>query len=121
MSSTTTSLKPFSVAIIGGGIGGLCTAIALLKYPHIDVQVYEAAPNSGEIGAGVGIAPNAQQALELIAPEARAAYDKHATGNIWPKHAKTMANYVVVSLSPPLELLDTRLIGGLSSTGRRRT
>lgn len=53
MSSTTTSLKPFSVAIIGGGIGGLCTAIALLKYPHIDVQVYEAAPTFGEIGAGV--------------------------------------------------------------------
>ena len=120
MSSTTTSLKPFSVAIIGGGIGGLCTAIALLKYPHIDVQVYEAAPTFGEIGAGVGIAPNAQQALELIAPEARAAYDKHTTGNMWPKHAKTMANYVIASLSP-LKLWDTRLIGGLSSTGRRRT
>ncbi|CAD6591824.1 MAG: hypothetical protein ASARMPREDX12_005454 [Alectoria sarmentosa] len=94
MSSATVSPKPFSVAIIGGGIGGLCTAIALLKYPHIDVQVYEAAPTFGEIGAGVGIAPNAQQALELIAPEARAAYDKHATGNMWPKHAKTLANYV---------------------------
>lgn len=98
MSSTTISPKPLSVAIIGGGIGGLCTAISLLKYPHIDVQVYEAAPTFGEIGAGVGIAPNAQQALELIAPEARAAYDKHATGNMWPKHAKTLANYVVVSV-----------------------
>ncbi|KAF6232637.1 hypothetical protein HO173_009076 [Letharia columbiana] len=109
MSSTTTSLKPFSVAIIGGGIGGLCTAIALLKYPHIDVQVYEAAPNSGEIGAGVGIAPNAQQALELIAPEARAAYDKHATGNIWPKHAKTMANYVVGEGEHEGELIHAQL------------
>ena len=97
MSSAKVSPKPFSVAIIGAGIGGLCTAIALLKYPHIDVQVYEAAPTFGEIGAGVGIAPNAQQALELIAPEARAAYDKHATGNMWPKHAKTLADYVVVS------------------------
>ncbi|CAF9942352.1 hypothetical protein IMSHALPRED_003632 [Imshaugia aleurites] len=95
MSSTTTSAQSLSVAIIGGGIGGLCTAIALLKYPHIDVQVYEAAPTFGEIGAGVGIGPNAQQALGLIAPEARAAYDKHATGNMWPKHAKTLANYVV--------------------------
>ena len=97
MSSSTTSPNPLSVAIIGGGIGGLCTALALLKYPQIDVQVYEAAPTFGEIGAGVGIGPNAQQALELIGPEARAAFDKHATGNLWPEHAKTLANFVVVS------------------------
>ncbi|KAL9063806.1 MAG: hypothetical protein Q9161_009267 [Pseudevernia consocians] len=95
MSTTTTSPKPLTVAILGGGIGGLCTAIALLKYPHIDVQVYEAAPTFGEIGAGIGIAPNAQQALELIAPEARAAFEKHATGNMWPEHAKTNSIYVV--------------------------
>ena len=97
--SSTTNPQPFSVAIIGGGIGGLCTGIALLKTPHIDVQVYEAAPTFGEIGAGVGIGPNAQQALELISPEARAAYEKYATGNMWPKHAKAFANYVVVSPS----------------------
>lgn len=93
------SPKPLSVAIVGGGIGGVCTAIALLKYPHIDVQVYEAASSFGEIGAGVSIGPNAQKALELIAPEARAAFDKHATGNMSPRHAKTMINYVVVSRS----------------------
>lgn len=102
MSSTTTSPKPLSVAIIGGGVGGLCAALALLKHPDIDVQIYEAAPTFGEIGAGVGLAPNAKQALELIGPEARAAYDKHITGNMWPKHALTMANFVVVSLHPPI-------------------
>ena len=96
MSSTTTSPQPLSVAIIGGGIGGLCTGIALLRSPHIDVQVYEAAPTFGEIGAGVGIGPNGQQALELISSEARAAYDKLATRNVWPNHAKAFANYVVV-------------------------
>ena len=98
MSSTTVSPKPFSVAIIGGGIGGVCTAIALLKYPHIDVQVYESAPSFGEIGAGLGIGANAQSALELIAPEAKAAFEKHATGNLWPKHAKTISNWGVVGL-----------------------
>lgn len=60
MSSTPTAPKLPSLAIIGGGFGGLCTAIVLLKCTHIDIQVYEAAPNFGEIGAGVGIAPNAQ-------------------------------------------------------------
>lgn len=121
MSSTITTPKPLRIAIIGGGIGGLCTAIALLKYPHIDVQVYEAAPTFGEIGASLGIAPNAQQALELIAPEARAAYDKHATGNMWPKHAKTLANYIVISLSSPVNLRHTRPNADFSSSGRRRT
>lgn len=87
------------VAIVGGGIGGICTAIGLLKYPHIDVQVYESAPNFSEIGAGVGIGPNAQQALDLVAPEARAAYDKHASGNLWPEYAKSLATFIVVSLS----------------------
>ena len=98
MSSPTTERQPLSVAIIGGGIGGLCTAIALLKYPHIDVQVYESAPTFGEIGAGVGIAYNAQRALDLIGPGARAAYEKHGTGNMWPGYAKSMGTYLVVSL-----------------------
>ncbi len=111
MSSTTVPPTPLSVAIIGGGIGGLCTAIALLKYPHIDVQVYEAAPTFGEIGAGVGIGPNAQRALELIAPEARAAYDKHATGNLWPKYAKVVQNFVVVRISSPGDVWHVGLTG----------
>ena len=89
--------KPLRVAIVGGGIGGICTAIGLLKYPHIDVQVYEAAPTFGEIRAGVGIGPNAQHALEMIAPEARVAYDKHASGNLWPAYAKSFFTFVVVS------------------------
>ena len=98
MSSSTTSPYPLRVAIVGGGIGGLCAALGLLKYPHIDVQVYEAASSFGEIGAGLGIASNAQRALELISPEARAAFDKNATTNMWPKHAKTFINYFVVSI-----------------------
>ncbi|KAL8830418.1 MAG: hypothetical protein Q9191_001447 [Dirinaria sp. TL-2023a] len=109
------SPKPLSVAIVGGGIGGVCTAIALLKYPHIDFQVYEAAPSFGEIGAGVSIGPNAQKALELIAPEARAAFDKHATGNMSPRHAKTMVNYVVGEREHEGELIHAHL----SATGQQ--
>lgn len=39
----------------GGGIGGLCLAVALSRYPDIDVNVYEAAETFKEIGAGVMI------------------------------------------------------------------
>ena len=86
------------VAIIGGGIRGLCLAIGLLEYHHIDVQIYEAAPSFGEIGAGVAMGPNAQQALELIGPGTLAAFDKYATPNRWASHRYFWAQTRVVSI-----------------------
>lgn len=53
------------VIIIGGGIGGLCTAIALQK-AGIKAVVYEAAPELKPMGAGVGLAANAMQGLERL-------------------------------------------------------
>lgn len=44
-------------AVVGGGIGGLSAAIAL-RQAGLDVTVYEQASALGEVGAGVGIAPN---------------------------------------------------------------
>lgn len=95
----TESSKPkaLSVAVVGGGIGGLTLALGLLKYDHIDVQIYEAAPTFGEIGAGVGIGPNAQRALKMIAPHAWDAFQKHATRNLWESRADHFTQYVVVS------------------------
>lgn len=57
-----------SIAIIGGGLGGLCSAIGLLKHPHIDVDVYEAAPSFSEISAGFALDDNTQKALARIGP-----------------------------------------------------
>lgn len=89
------STETVSVAIIGGGIGGLCLALGLLKQSHLDVQVYEAAHTFSEIGAGVALGHNAEQALELIGPAAKQAMEKHATGNIWSSHSNTFADYKV--------------------------
>jgi salicylate hydroxylase len=50
------------IAIIGGGIGGLCAALSLLQ-AGCDVQVYEQASALGEIGAGIQISPNASRIL----------------------------------------------------------
>ncbi len=52
-------------AIIGAGIGGLTTALALEKnnIPH---QVYERAPQLNEIGAGIWLAPNALQVFDYL-------------------------------------------------------
>ena len=48
----------FTVAIIGGGIAGLSTAIALSRLNQnkdIKIDIYEGAHAFTEIGAGVGI------------------------------------------------------------------
>ena len=86
-----------SVAIVGGGIGGLTLALGLLKYDHIDVQVYEAAHSFGEIGAGVAIGSNSQRALKLVGPHAWDAFKKHATPNMWESHMDNFMQLVIVS------------------------
>lgn len=53
------------VAVVGGGIGGLSAALALLQ-AGFDVHVYEQAPRFGEIGAGIQISPNAWRLLHRL-------------------------------------------------------
>ena len=53
------------VAIIGGGIGGLFAANALIAQ-GLDVSVYEQAPELGEIGAGFYVTPNSVRQLERV-------------------------------------------------------
>lgn len=54
-----------SIAIIGGGIGGLAAAAVLVR-AGFDVQVYEQAKALGEIGAGINIGPNASRILNRL-------------------------------------------------------
>lgn len=55
-------MKTIRIAIVGGGLGGLSAAIALLQRGY-DVHVYERAPELLEIGAGVHIGPNCTRIL----------------------------------------------------------
>ena len=54
-----------SVAIVGGGIGGLTAALALIRR-GIDVDVYEQAPELKELGAGVQISSNGTRVLYAL-------------------------------------------------------
>jgi salicylate hydroxylase len=56
------------VAIIGGGIGGLTAANALLR-AGLEVSVYESAGELKEIGAGVALHANAMRVLRFIGVE----------------------------------------------------
>jgi salicylate hydroxylase len=56
------------VIVIGGGIGGLTTALALLSR-GIDVDVFEQAARLGEVGAGIQISPNGTRVLLALGLE----------------------------------------------------
>jgi salicylate hydroxylase len=53
------------VLIVGGGIGGLTAALALLR-AGIDVEVYEQAKEMKEVGAGVQLAANGTRVLYAL-------------------------------------------------------
>jgi 2-polyprenyl-6-methoxyphenol hydroxylase-like FAD-dependent oxidoreductase len=55
-------------AIIGGGIGGLTTAIAL-QQSGIDFEIFEAAPELKPVGAGIVMASNAMQVFQRLGIE----------------------------------------------------
>ena len=61
--SATANQAP--VLVVGGGIGGLATALALSR-KGIPVQVLEQAPEFKEIGAGIQLGPNVFRMFEVL-------------------------------------------------------
>ena len=53
------------VSIVGGGIGGLATALALAQR-GIPVMLFEQNPAFGEVGAGIQLSPNACSVLAAL-------------------------------------------------------
>jgi salicylate hydroxylase len=53
------------ILIAGAGLGGLAAASCLMKAGH-DVEVYEQAPQLGEVGAGIQISANAMHVLRHL-------------------------------------------------------
>jgi salicylate hydroxylase len=66
------------ILVIGGGIGGLAAAIALERQ-HAEVTVCEQSPKLSEIGAGIGLAPNAIKALRALGLEDKIYAAAHAS------------------------------------------
>ena len=123
-----------SVAVIGGGIGGLFAANALIAH-GFDVTVYEQAPALGEVGAGVFLTPNSVRQLKRVGLES--AVERSAPGSA-PAHiisAMTGQPIAAVQVTDAsgwnatfgmhradlVELLAAALPGGVVHTGHRAT
>lgn len=92
MSTTTKPQKPFSIAVAGGGIGGLALAIGLL-HQGVPVHIYEAAHAFTEIGAGVAFGANSMRAVSLIDPAIEQGFHRRATTNGWKDKQKTWFDF----------------------------
>lgn len=79
--------------VVGGGIGGLAAAVSLRRVGW-EVVVYERAAEFGEIGAGVGVMPNALRALEWmgVADEARRLGTPRVSGGIRAHDGRWLAH-----------------------------
>src|SRR5580692_10689525 len=60
-----TASTEVSFLVVGGGIGGLATALAVAATGR-SVHVLEKASEFGEIGAGLQLAPNAMRVLDRL-------------------------------------------------------
>ncbi|WVQ68032.1 uncharacterized protein L199_006238 [Kwoniella botswanensis] len=89
------------IAIIGGGISGVCLAIALQKR-NIDVTLYEQAPKFGEIGAGVAFNPAATRAMKLCSTDIYDAFEKVATTNMSSEKQKTWFDWLDGEADEPI-------------------
>ncbi len=63
--SATSSPGGTKVLVVGAGVGGLTTALALRRH-GIDATVFEQAPELREVGAGISLWPNAIHALRRL-------------------------------------------------------
>jgi salicylate hydroxylase len=61
-------MKKYKVLIAGAGLGGLAAAPCLMKAGH-KVEIYEQAPQLGEVGAGIQISANAMHVMRHLGLE----------------------------------------------------
>ncbi|KAH9902344.1 salicylate hydroxylase [Xylariomycetidae sp. FL2044] len=58
--------SPIRIAVTGGGLAGASLVYSLLKFPHLDVHIFESAPAFKEAGMAIGLARNTLGALDLM-------------------------------------------------------
>jgi salicylate hydroxylase len=125
------SANHLRVAIVGGGIGGVAAANALLQQ-GMEVCVYEQATTLTEVGAGVALQPNGIRMLRRLGlgdalarcgarwldPQILRA-DGSVIAPMWPAEQASQIEYFGVHRADLLGMLVGRLPGGIVKTGHR--
>ncbi|RLL47140.1 FAD-binding protein [Oceanobacillus piezotolerans] len=88
-----TNSKENPIIVVGGGIGGLATALGLAQSGK-NVKVLEQAPEFGEIGAGIQLAANATNVLRRLG-----VMDKISEVAVFPKRLVLMDAFTGEELS----------------------
>ncbi|KAJ9620568.1 hypothetical protein H2203_007774 [Taxawa tesnikishii (nom. ined.)] len=91
--------RPLRIAIAGGGIGGLCLAVGLVKQPHLDVHIYEGVAEYSDIGSGLALHMNAIKGMDLIDPSIKKTYFAKALG-MAEEADKEMTTQVILAAGP---------------------
>lgn len=85
-------MTKLSIAVCGGGVGGMAVAIALQAQGH-EVAVFEQSRSFGRVGADVNLTPNAVHALDRLgvgdALRASAARPTHRISKTWDTAEET--------------------------------
>ncbi|OBF20637.1 FAD-dependent monooxygenase [Mycobacterium sp. ACS4331] len=109
--------KRLRAAVIGGGIGGLSTALALHRI-GAHVRVYERAHRLGDVGAGVSLQRNSQRVLDRLGVGARV----RRFGSLLPEFEfftpdGTLVSHEMYSVGAwPLALRRADLVAALASS-----
>lgn len=125
------SIGPLRVAIVGGGIGGVAAAVAMLRR-GIDVRLYEQAPALTEVGAGVAIQPNGVRMLRRLGlgdglarfgarwvdPQFRRPDGSYAAA-MWPPELASRIEFYGMHRADLLGMLVERLPASIVHTGHR--
>ena len=125
------STSPLRVAVVGGGIGGVAAAHALLRR-GMEVRLYEQAPALTEVGAGVAIQPNGARMLKRLGlgdelnrfgarwidPQFRRPDGTYAAA-MWPPELASRIEFYGMHRADLLAMFVERLPAGVVHTGRR--
>ena len=119
------------VAIVGGGIGGVAAANALLQR-GIDVQVYEQASALTEVGAGVALQPNSVKLLRRLGFGAEVTrsgarwldpqlwrWDGTFIASMWPPERASQVEFYGMHRADLLGMFVDRLPTSVVKTGHR--
>lgn len=113
----------YDIAIVGSGIGGMATALALERFGH-RVRLYEQASQLGRVGADVNLTPNAVCALDGLGIgenlRETAARPTHRISRMWHSGQETsrleLADAAIYRYgSPQLTIHRADLISALQS------